>query len=76
VYVAVPTNYYFRRFGGGDLASASIGPAERRSGHVIVVVARNVPLDAALRFFKARPAGPARRLVHRYVDIYDAPIAH
>ena len=76
VYVAVPTNYYFRRFGGGELASAGIGPAERRSGHVIVVVARNVPIDAALRFFNARPAGPPRRLVHRYVDIYDAPIAH
>jgi hypothetical protein len=76
VYVAVPLAYYFRRFGGGDLASNAIGPAERRSGHVILVVARNVAPDLALRFFKATPAGPARRLFHNYIDIYDAPIDH
>jgi hypothetical protein len=76
VFVAVPSAYYFRRFGGSELASDRIGAAERRSGHVILVLARNVPPEAALRFFKAKPAGPARRLVHRYIDVYDAPIAH
>jgi hypothetical protein len=76
VFVAVPSAYYFRRFGGYELAGSGIGPAERRAGHVILVVARNVPPEAALRYFKARPAGPARRLVHHYIDIYDAPIAH
>lgn len=75
VYVAVPSHYYFRRFGGSELTTNRIGSAERRAGHVILVVARDVPPDAALRFFGARPDGPARRLVHRYIDIYDAPIA-
>jgi uncharacterized membrane protein len=75
VYVAVPSAYYFRRFGGSDLASSHIGAAERRSGHVILVVARDVPPGPALRFFGAEPTRPARRLIHRYIDIYDAPIA-
>jgi 4-amino-4-deoxy-L-arabinose transferase-like glycosyltransferase len=75
VFVAVPSAYYFRRFGGSELASSQIGPSERRAGHVILVVARDVPPEAALRFFGAKPTRPARRLIHRYIDIYDAPIA-
>jgi hypothetical protein len=75
VYVNVPSQYYFRRFGGAELATSAIGPAERRAGHVILVVPRNVPAYFALRYFRATPAGPARRLVHHWIDIYDAPIA-
>jgi 4-amino-4-deoxy-L-arabinose transferase-like glycosyltransferase len=75
VFVAVPTHYYFRRFGGSELATTHIGPAERRAGRVILVVARNISAEEALRFFGAVPTGPARRLLHRYVNIYDVPIA-
>jgi hypothetical protein len=75
VYTSVPSQYYFRRFGGSELVSSMIGPAERRAGHVILVVPRNVPSDFALQYFRATPAGPARRLVHHWIDIYDAPIA-
>jgi 4-amino-4-deoxy-L-arabinose transferase-like glycosyltransferase len=75
VFVAVPTQYYFRQFGGSELATTRIGPAQRRAGRVILVVARDITAEQALRFFGARPTGPARRLVHRYVSIYDVPIA-
>jgi hypothetical protein len=76
MFVAVPTSYYFRRFGGAELAANTIGPAERRAGHVILVVPRGVPSDFALKFFRALHAGPSRRLVHHdWIDIYDAPIA-
>jgi uncharacterized membrane protein len=76
VFVAVPSAYYFRRFGGSELVSSHIGPAERRAGHVILVVARDVPPEEAVRFFGVRSTRPARRLFHRYIDIYDVPIAH
>jgi hypothetical protein len=75
VFVAVPTSYYFRRFGGSDLATTRIGPKERAAGRVILVVARNISAGKALHYFGARQTGPARRLIHRYVNIYDVPIA-
>jgi uncharacterized membrane protein len=75
-YAAAPIHdYYFKRFGDHTREIVVIGSAERRRGHIVVVVPRGT--DAVNTVYKAGgiAAGTPRLLKHReWIDIYDVPL--
>jgi hypothetical protein len=75
-YAAAPTHYYYyERFGDPGRETTAIRSAERRAGHVVVVVPRGTSPTATV----AKAGGVAQGSPHllkrrEWVDFYDVPL--